>query len=72
LKPNPYLISNAIKRLEIDPRKCIFVGDSATDIEAAHAAGVRIIAYANKVEKIDRFNNLDPEAIVTRISKLKF
>ncbi len=38
-KPHPEGILRAAKIMGIDPKECIYVGDSVTDIQAAHAAG---------------------------------
>jgi len=40
-KPKPGMILQAIKDLEIDPRRSFMIGDSKRDIEAAEAAGVQ-------------------------------
>jgi HAD superfamily hydrolase (TIGR01662 family) len=45
LKPNPFLVNEAIRSLGTSPRFCVMVGDSQADIDAAHAAGVAAIAY---------------------------
>jgi len=51
LKPSPYLLHQAVTALDVTPGESIFLGDSTTDIEAAQAAGVRSIGYANKPGK---------------------
>lgn len=65
LKPNPHLVSEAARMLEVGPEACTLVGDSLTDIEAAHAAGVNAIAYANKPGKAERFSLLEPAVVIT-------
>ncbi|WP_026421809.1 HAD family hydrolase [Actinokineospora inagensis] len=51
LKPNPYLVDQALAGRARDA--AVFVGDSATDQQAAQAAHVPFIGFANKPEKID-------------------
>ena len=46
LKPDPYLVQIAVERLGVDAGRCVFVGDSVTDVEAGRAAGVRVIGLA--------------------------
>lgn len=70
LKPSPYLITSAVQALGVEPLSCTFVGDSLTDIEAAEAANVRSIAYANKPGKTENFIPTTPDAIVTTLSPL--
>jgi phosphoglycolate phosphatase len=43
-KPNPEMLRRTIAAAEGDPRKAIMVGDSATDIQTARAAGIPVIA----------------------------
>jgi histidinol phosphatase-like enzyme len=40
-KPRPGLILDAVKELGLEPRGSWLAGDTAKDVEAAHAAGVR-------------------------------
>lgn len=71
LKPSPHLVTVTTQILNTEPLSCAFVGDSLTDVEAAEAAGVRSIAYANKPDKKGKFILLSaPEAIVTTLSPL--
>jgi len=46
LKPDPYLVRTAVEQLGIDAGRCVFVGDSTTDVEAGRAAGVRVVGLA--------------------------
>lgn len=39
IKPHPEPILWAASRLGVDPRQVVMVGDTATDVQAAHAAG---------------------------------
>lgn len=43
-KPQPGLLLQAAERFDLDLRKCVFVGDSISDCEAALAAECRCIA----------------------------
>ncbi|MFI7098440.1 HAD family hydrolase [Streptomyces sp. NPDC050161] len=51
MKPSPRLLSAAVGAAETKPGDCIFVGDAVRDVEAAHAAGMQAIGYANKPGK---------------------
>lgn len=46
------------------------VGDSVADIEAAQAAGVGVVAYANRPGKRSRLADHEPDALATEISLL--
>ncbi|MER8233431.1 HAD hydrolase-like protein [Streptomyces sp. NPDC094049] len=55
MKPNPFPLITAAEQLHIDVTSCTLIGDSLTDIQAAHAAGATAIGYANKPHKTDLF-----------------
>ncbi|QHA81271.1 HAD-IA family hydrolase [Pseudomonas mediterranea] len=40
LKPQPDVAWEAARRLSVDPRHCLFVGDTAIDLQTARAAGM--------------------------------
>ena len=47
-KPAPGLIFDAARALGVRPQDCVVVGDIATDLDAAKAAGARAILVANE------------------------
>ena len=47
-KPAPDVYLEAARRLGVEPARCAAVEDSASGIRAAHAAGMRVIAYPNR------------------------
>jgi HAD superfamily hydrolase (TIGR01509 family) len=48
-KPSPDVYLEAARRLGVDPADCVAVEDSSNGIRAAHGAGMRVIAYPNRV-----------------------
>jgi phosphoglycolate phosphatase len=70
LKPHPHLVTQATHALHAEPATCVLVGDSLTDIYAAHAAGVPAIGYANKTSKPPRFTDTGAVAVITRMIDL--
>jgi histidinol phosphatase-like enzyme len=46
-KPAPGLIEDAARALGVRPKDCIVIGDIASDLAAAEAAGARAILVAN-------------------------
>lgn len=54
-KPHPEPLLHACKTLEIDPKRCVYVGDAKRDIEAGINAGMQTIAarygYIHKDER---------------------
>lgn len=55
-KPAPGMILDLIERWGVDPGRCVLIGDQATDLAAAEAAGVRGV----------RFEGGDLRAVVER------
>jgi phosphoglycolate phosphatase len=71
LKPSPFLVQQAIRSLGTSPEHCVMVGDSTADIDAAHGAGVPVIAYANKPGKADTFRDRAAEHVIDSIDDLR-
>ena len=44
-KPAPGMILDLLRRWELDPARCLLIGDQPTDLEAAAAAGVRAFQF---------------------------
>ena len=47
-KPAPDVYLEAARRLDLPPARCAAIEDSASGIRAAHAAGMRVLAYPNR------------------------
>ena len=70
LKPSPHLIEHAVRALDADPAATALVGDSITDIEGAHRAGIASIGYANKPSKYERMTQAGAGAVITSMADL--
>jgi HAD superfamily hydrolase (TIGR01509 family) len=70
LKPDPHLISQAVKDLDATPAECVLIGDSLSDIEGARNAGTLSIGYANKPGKLERFTAAGADAVITSMGEL--
>ncbi|MCU7724564.1 HAD family phosphatase [Actinoplanes sp. KI2] len=68
MKPHPGPVLDAARYLGAAPADCTLIGDSLTDIEAARAAGVRVVGYANRTWKVAAFASAD--AVVTSMGHL--
>ncbi|MBP1910923.1 HAD family hydrolase [Thermococcus stetteri] len=55
VKPSPYLIQKALEKLNLRPDEAMVVGDSSSDVLAAHGVGVRAVNVIRfgKVEGAD-------------------
>lgn len=63
MKPHPHSLLRAAELLEVGPSECVLIGDSLTDIQAAHLSGGTAIGYANKPHKRDAFAEAGAEAV---------
>ncbi|MFE3553626.1 HAD family hydrolase [Streptomyces sp. NPDC059193] len=63
MKPNPFPLITAAEQAHMDVTNCTLIGDSLTDIQAAHAAGTTVIGYANKPHKAALFAEAEADAI---------
>jgi len=70
MKPNPEPILRAAKSLNTAPADCVLIGDSLADIHGAHAAGLPVIGYANRDEKIDQFGEAGADVVVTKMADI--
>jgi HAD superfamily hydrolase (TIGR01509 family) len=58
-KPAPDLFLHAAAHMGADPARCLVVEDSPFGIEAAHAAGMEVYAYAGGVMPAARLQDAD-------------
>lgn len=70
MKPNPHLLLNAISHFGGDVSDFIFIGDSVTDIVAANALSLKVIAFANKPHKLDKMLPLNPFFISNNLNDI--
>lgn len=69
-KPSPTLLHAACAYAGVGPEKMLCVGDSRTDIEAAHAAGCRIVAVDYGYHRDLSLQEARPDAVVANIEEI--
>jgi len=60
----------ALKRIGIAPEECVYVGDTAEDIEMSRRAGVRPIGVLGPFPTAERIRAARPDAILHSIREL--
>ncbi|MGW1059010.1 HAD family hydrolase [Micromonospora rubida] len=70
MKPNPEPILQAVRALGETTSRCVLVGDSLSDIQGAQAAGVRVVGYANRLSKVQAFQEARADAVITSMGEL--
>jgi HAD superfamily hydrolase (TIGR01509 family) len=69
-KPHPAPLQLALKRLRLPPEQCVYVGDTAEDIEMARRAGVRAIGVLGPFPTAARIRAAKPEILLDSIREL--
>lgn len=64
MKPDPFLIHRAAEALSLDLGRTLFIGDTLSDIQAATAAGVAVLALAKHAERGVQFAAAGATAVV--------
>ncbi len=70
MKPNPWAIKRALDQAAAPPSDAVLIGDAATDVQAAHAAKVLVIGYANKPGKAATLQDAGADGIATDMQQL--
>lgn len=70
MKPDPDCLLRAIDALDADPRECLMIGDSASDAEAATAAGAGFLGFAHTPERVARLRRAEPHPVVVGMASL--
>jgi HAD superfamily hydrolase (TIGR01549 family) len=70
MKPNPFPVTYASQLLGVRVGRCLLVGDSVTDIEAARSAGARNVGYAKTSSRVAGLRNAGAEVIIENMGML--
>ncbi|MEE1813347.1 HAD family hydrolase [Streptomyces sp. BE133] len=70
MKPSPHPLLVASTTLGVAPARSVLVGDSVTDIEAAKAAGMHVIGFANKPPKRTALPSAGADAVIASMETL--
>ncbi len=69
-KPHPAPLQLALKRLRRAPEHCVYVGDTAEDIEMARRAGVRAIGVLGPFPTAARLRAAKPAVLLNSVQEL--
>ena len=70
-KPEPHVILASLQVLGVEPRDCLFVGDSPTDMEAGRRAGVKTCAVLWGYGQREDMARWEPDYWVEHPSELR-
>lgn len=66
MKPDPYLVEAAMRLMAVSPGDCVMIGDSVSDVHAAHAAGVRIVGLAKNRDRLEGLRQAGADSLLLR------
>jgi HAD superfamily hydrolase (TIGR01509 family) len=67
MKPDAFMVEEAVRRLGTEPERCLFVGDSWRDAEASRRAGVEFVGYARNERKDLEMTKANAMRVVSRM-----
>lgn len=70
MKPSPHPLLAAASAFGVAPGATVLVGDSVTDVQAAHAAGARSVGYANKERKQASLKSAGADVVVLAMQEV--
>jgi phosphoglycolate phosphatase len=69
-KPHPLPLLHAAQHFGVDPGESLLIGDSVNDVEAARAAGFRIVCVTYGYNHGDDIRASNPDALVDSLAEL--
>ena len=69
-KPAPEPLIACAQELHMDPDKCVYVGDTRTDMQAGQAAGMKTIGVLTGFDELKLLQKETPDAIIDSIGHL--
>ena len=69
-KPEPDLIIECARLMNVPVNECLAVGDAASDVTAARSAGVIPIAVTTGIDTADELKKQNPAAMLNRLDEL--
>ena len=70
LKPHPEPIRFAAKKLGVSPRRCALVGDTATDVRSARAAGAWAVAILSGFGERDELERAGAHLVLESVTQM--
>ncbi|WP_405841383.1 HAD family hydrolase [Streptomyces sp. NBC_01518] len=65
MKPDPDVLTRALRSLKLRPQDAVMIGDTGTDVEAANRAGVRFLGYGRNKRKVTGLRGAGAETVVS-------
>lgn len=69
-KPDPTGLLLCAQEMNLEPNQCIYIGDSKTDMTAAHRAGMLAVGVTWGYQSLDTLNEGSPDVLIENPSEL--
>jgi len=69
-KPAPDIVLEAAKRLKVNPKQCVIVGDSPLDVQAGKQAGSFTIAVVSSARTRRHMEGAKPTIVIEKLEKI--
>jgi phosphoglycolate phosphatase len=69
-KPDPYPLLKTAERFRVAPERCLMVGDSENDVQAARAAGFGIVCVPYGYRSCERVEDLKADGVIRTLTEL--
>jgi phosphoglycolate phosphatase-like HAD superfamily hydrolase len=69
-KPAPDPLIACARQLGLEPYDCVYVGDTATDMQSGQAAGMQTIGVLTGFDDYDALRKEQPDAIIDSIRNI--
>ena len=69
-KPAPDPLLTCARQLKLEPAQCVYVGDTATDMQSGNAAGMRRIGVLTGFDDFEALKKETPDAVIHSIAGL--
>ncbi|MDR7382904.1 HAD family hydrolase [Promicromonospora iranensis] len=70
MKPNTYTVDEALRLLQVQPGRAVFIGDSVSDVQVSRATAVPCIGYAKTPRRGTELRVAGANALVADMSSL--
>jgi len=70
MKPNTHTVEVALGIVRVMPNEAVLIGDSVSDVQVAHAAGVRALGFAKNPQRGKELADAGADALTETITRL--
>ena len=70
-KPDPAVLRYAVEKLGTPVDACLMVGDSVNDVEAARAAGIKVVCVTYGYNHGSDIRDAEPDAVIDDLTELR-